>query len=256
MGEHGYRTEEESLGATIVRHRWKGMPAATVLIAVIFIGFPVGLVTAAATGALPMGEDWSFMTYVGSALFAGMPFMGAWFLLDAYRRRNDVAIIYDDGIELLQKGSRQRARFRDVVALRAKVHQQVRNGIPGPMMHRHALRCSDRSELVFTHGFEDIDGLSAKLRQKTAAHLLPRARETLRAGGAVSFGPITMTRDALAWRGATVLWRDLGVVEMAEGSVLATRAGKSWLNEDIANVDNAHVLIILARERDFATSEA
>src|SRR5262249_5797949 len=115
--------------------------------------------------------------------------------------------------------------------------------------HTHTLRCTDRTELVFTHGFADIDELAAMLRKKTAEHILPRARETLREGRAIAFGPITLTSEGLTWRNTKVKWSEIGAVDVAEGSVRVARSGKRWLTEDVANVENVHVLLALAAER-------
>ena len=94
--------------------------------------------------------------------------------------------------------------------------------------------------------------LAERLRAKIAEQLLPRVRESLRAGRSASFGPITMTREGLTWRNTTVAWKDIGMVDVDEGWVSAKRHGIRWLSVQAAEVENLHLLLVLARERDFA----
>jgi hypothetical protein len=238
---------QDQFGARLAEHKWRGFPAASAIIAILFIGVPAAVTLLAATGRLPMGENWSIGSYFGAAVMYAMPIFGVYFLVDQRRRRGDSAVIYERGVALRKKGELRLAAFDDVVALKSLVKQEVRNGIPGPIMHTHTLVMPAGKELVFTHGFTDIVGLLALLRVKTLAVLLPRCRAALRDGRRVDFGPIIVERGGVT-KGTTVHWAELDDATVSEGLLTVRRRGARWMSVAAADVDNIHVLIELVQD--------
>jgi len=188
-------------------------------------------------------------TILGGLLaLVAMPAGGVAILVSAYRLRKNYVRIHEHGFAHRWKDAERTMLYDDVTTIKSKIEQRVRNGIPGPITHRHEISAGKRGPLVITHGFEEVDALIGELRRRTAAPILARAREKLESGGTLDFGAVELSQKAgLQYRGNSLPLAEVGRAEIGGGSlsILAKGRAHPWVEVPYSEVENAETLVQL-----------
>jgi hypothetical protein len=100
------------------------------------------------------------------------------------------------------------------------------------------------AEVVLPPSLEGWPLLAELVFRETIQRLAVCASAAILGGRAVEFGPITVTRDAIAARGRRVAWADVGDVVVAWGRFRVTRKGErlAALDVPLAEVPNPRAL--------------
>lgn len=240
-----YRESEGRLGAIVREHAWLGSgPLAW--IGVVFVAIPAVVLL-----ALPMGENDSFMSYVGLAVFfVGLPALGVAMLVSAYRLRGNAVRLHERGLWHRWSGVESSVGYDEVVSIRSAVVQQIRNGIAGPVQHDDRVRTQNGRLLRITHGFSDVDALATELQRRTLAARLAHARARLAAKETLVLGPFELSRRALFHAGTGKLPLEAGPVFTVAGGIVTVHADEHgvWATERASEVPDLDMLEVLAPE--------
>lgn len=240
-----YRESEGRLGEVVREHVWVGsgplygIGAAFVLVPVIVLV------------ALPMGDDWTPMSWIGAALFFLVgPGLGIAMIVSARKLRLNFTALHERGMFHRWAGVEREVAYDEVVSIESTVAQQVRNGVAGPVTHRHRVRTRDGGELPITHGFYQVDLLVLELRHRTFDARMAAARAELKEGKRVVRGAITLSRKSFACTGSgTLPIESLTSLAVEAGVVTVFASGHGvWATVRASEVPDLDVVESLALE--------
>jgi len=102
-------------------------------------------------------------------------------------------------------------------------------------------------EVTMPDSLDDWPAVADVLFQETIQRLAVCASAVILGGGTMEFGPVTVTRDAIAAGPRRVAWADVGNVLVAGGRLIVVRAGERLptLMIPLAEVPNPHALLAL-----------
>jgi hypothetical protein len=113
---------------------------------------------------------------------------------------------------------------------------------------RFGLRREDGEEAEIGSEFPGVRGLVDVVSREVTERVLPKYVSRIEAGGSVRIGPFTVTREGIAKDGEDVAWEDVGGVEISNGMVQVSRAGRpDGMTATAGEVPNAVAFAELAR---------
>lgn len=174
-----------------------------------------------------------------------LPLASAVSIVNVLRHRDDVVVLHERGLRARVSGVGTRVPFADVVGVKSRV-VRTRGGV----VHDHEVRFAG-GVLSLNADYDRIDALMEAIRERTLEPIAERTREELEAGRTVSFGPVSLEREALVVRGTRLPLAALDRIELRSGVVYvyAKRRPDAWAEQDVSEILNAHVLIALLGSR-------
>jgi hypothetical protein len=124
------------------------------------------------------------------------------------------------------------------------------------LYHRCRLRLTDGTRVNLERPpLSDGEEFCAIVEARVAAARLPGVIGALTVGEAIPFGPITATRDGVAYRGTALGWDDIGGVRVRRLRVrFLRRDGKQAFRARVRDVDNLAVLLAVAAQHRISIS--
>lgn len=169
------------------------------------------------------------------------------------RRR---VLLFRDGVVSVRAGRAERCRWDDVTCLKGGVRETYVNGELRDKTCGYALSCRDGSRVTVASPLRGVEELSDAIEREVTRRLLPQAAEAMAKGETLQFGPISIDRQRIGYKGRAVPWGEVEEVQLRFGSVGVRRAGKAqfeW-SEFLVNIPNARVLLaLLADLREITT---
>jgi hypothetical protein len=110
------------------------------------------------------------------------------------------------------------------------------------------VRRRDGEQVKLNSHFRDIDALCEAIQSRVTDCLLPKAREALRQGRPVGFGPVRLTAQGFDDGGRHLLaWEDYEGATIKEGFLNVRRCGQKsdWFSRPLGEIANARVLLAL-----------
>jgi len=113
--------------------------------------------------------------------------------------------------------------------------------------HTYTLRSADGRTIRLTRHINEIEKLGSMLCQAITQAQLPRAVQTLNSGGALSFGPLSMSRQGIAVGRKLIPWSEIKGVRVINETVMVDRVGKAARGgTPVARVPNLSLFLTLA----------
>jgi hypothetical protein len=105
----------------------------------------------------------------------------------------------------------------------------------------------ENGEVVVMLGehFDDVRALVALIKSKTAEKLLPPLQQAYDSGQAVTFGPVTVSKEAIESGGRRLAWTEVANVSVKNGRLLATPKSGKPLKVRTSNIPNVELLGVL-----------
>lgn len=152
----------------------------------------------------------------------------------------------EDGLELYRGQRRQSIRWEDVQTVWQRLTPQGRR-----VVATYWVRLKTGQTLVFNDRLDSVTELGETIQEEVARLQLPGAIETCRAGGAVPFGPVRVSRQGISKGGQTLEWDDIAQVTLELGALVVRKKqglGPWWLRVWMSRVPNLDVFFGLVKE--------
>jgi hypothetical protein len=168
-------------------------------------------------------------------------------LVRARRTRGLRVFVFPDGLARVQGRAAEVLRWDDVNRVRRvpgvrKGEFSVRSPYQVVLVRR------DGREFEFNESLVGVKDLRALAEDHTLPHMLPPAVDAYRAGEAVGFGAVGLSREGIHHGKRTLPWDAFEGAEATRGrlTVRATGARRPFCRVAIAEVPNPHVFLALA----------
>jgi hypothetical protein len=172
---------------------------------------------------------------------------GVSMLIRARRMRGLRVFVFPDGLARVQGGAAEVLRWDEINRVR-----RVLGARKGEFSVRHPYQLilvrRDGREFEFNEALVGVKELRVLVEEHTLPHMLPPAVEAFRAGEAVGFGAVGLSREGIHHGKRTLPWDAFAGAEAAKGR-LTVRAQGAWMSfcrVGIAEVTNPHVFLALA----------
>jgi hypothetical protein len=90
--------------------------------------------------------------------------------------------------------------------------------------------------------FEDVRAVIVAIKAPVFALLRPPAQETYASGEPVTFGPVTVSKEAIAGDGLRIAWTDVRDAVVKQGCLIVTPLSGKPLNVRVTRIPNVEVL--------------
>jgi hypothetical protein len=141
----------------------------------------------------------------------------------------------------------------DSLHLQQEIVQLVINGVEAPTKYVYSASAPGQGSVRITEFYEDPDVWGPRMQDAVMRAQGPDVLETLREGGTVSFGALSLSRTAVYARGKGNLpWPEVQEVRAAGGLVRIMTTGSSggpvlWSNHLSKQITNLHLFLAVAR---------
>jgi hypothetical protein len=229
------------LGTPLTEH--KGKLFSRFAMAIILTGLGV---FATLGGILALSEDTSLALCVGAfglAVLAGGLFMGGRAFIERDHRVN----VFQHGIIETKGGVEKIVRWDDITAIWQAVTIHKRYGMTVNTTHLYTLQMTGGGQIKFNDSIKNVEQLGNTMQQEVSNRLLPRALETLKSGGTVSFGKLSVSPQGLSNGKETIPWNEIKKVAINRGIITVRKEGKlfNWSNVTVAQTPNVFVFVSL-----------
>lgn len=228
----------------------------TLIVAGILASF-IGIAVLAAVWLLPEKNPAAEMQgrHAGSALGVLLLGVGPVAVFYALRNRRLHVVAGSEGIVLLENDMVSLCRWEDVetvheIFVAGEAQTALQASVRGEG-HVVRVRCRDGTELVFRNYLDDLPWLRKRIEHETLPYLFPPAIASLKNGGKLSFGPLTLDAEGLnAGPEKRLTWEEVSEVKIAKGILTVMRKGKhwTWFKTPRGQVPNAHILLALVQQ--------
>jgi hypothetical protein len=121
--------------------------------------------------------------------------------------------------------------------------------LPGGEAHRYRICTRDGRSLHFDDRFERAGKLGERIRRAVGPRQYQEARERLDNDGQVSFGPLTLARDALVAQGTPHKWKTVREIELRQGRLrIRFKDGDEEKSIPAAHIPNLDAFLALAAQ--------
>lgn len=214
----------------------------------------LGIALVALLWLLPIQNAGADMNGRHSGQLLGLLLAGVGPVLVLYARKYRLlhAVTSSEGVALIENDTVSWCRWQNIetvweTLLAGETSSTLQASARGEN-HMFRVRCRAGKELVFRSFLDDLPWLGQIIKHETLPYLLPPAVAALKAGEALSFGPLSLDSEGLSAGADKFLsWAELKDVQAANGLLVASRIGKrwAWLKVPLGQVPNAHVLLVL-----------
>ncbi|MEU9451897.1 DUF6585 family protein [Streptomyces sp. NPDC048277] len=141
----------------------------------------------------------------------------------------------------------------DSLHLQQEIVQLVINGVKAPTKYVYSASVPGQGPVRITEFYEDPDVWGPRMQDAVTRAQAPGVLETLREGGTVSFGALSLSRTAVYARGEGNLpWSEVREVRAAGGLVRIMTTDSSggavlWSNHLAKQITNLHLFLAVAR---------
>ncbi|NUR00832.1 MAG: hypothetical protein HOY79_31190 [Streptomyces sp.] len=141
----------------------------------------------------------------------------------------------------------------DSLRLEQEIVQLVINGVPAPTKYVYSAGAPGRGSVRITEFYENPDVWGPRMQDAVVRAQGPGVLETLREGGTVPFGALSLSRSAVHARGkGSLSWQQVREVRAAGGLVRIMTTDSSgapvlWSNHLAKQITNLHLFLAVAR---------
>ncbi|MGW0311215.1 DUF6585 family protein [Streptomyces flavidovirens] len=156
--------------------------------------------------------------------------------------------IFDQGLVVVDADGRPTACRWDALSVRQKVVDHYHYGVPQGRSHAYTLKGPDGETLLHPGGIPYPEHWGPAIQDAVTEAQLPIALAAVRRGETVSFGDISVNRDAVTAYGRSVTWDRIRQISVEAGTVSLNVAGK-WLpltSTKVSSIPNFFVFHALA----------
>jgi len=140
----------------------------------------------------------------------------------------------------------------DSLRLQQEIVQLVINGVPAPTKYVYSASAPGQGSVRITEFYEDPDVWGPRMQDAVLRAQGPAVLETLRDGGTVPFGGLSLSRTAVSARGkGNMPWPKVREVRAAGGLVRIMTTDSSgapvlWSNHLAKDITNLHLFLAVA----------
>ncbi|MCX5063076.1 MULTISPECIES: DUF6585 family protein [unclassified Streptomyces] len=140
----------------------------------------------------------------------------------------------------------------DSLRLRQEIVQLVINGVPAPTKYVYSASAPGHGPVRITEFYEDPDVWGARMQDAVVRAQGPAVLETLREGGTVPFGALSLSRTAVSAQGKGSLpWPKVREVGASGGLVRIMTTGSTgdpvrWSHHAAKDITNLHLFLAVA----------
>lgn len=211
---------------------------------VIGLGMIVGGIALMAVDALPGINGLLTAAGVIAMLIGGYQFLSALVSPPQYVWLFDGGMIY-------QKGEgRETIRWEAVEAIYQNTYTYHLNAMPIIRQHTYTLHMTDGRKVTLNRNIQDIEALGQMLHRKLTDQQLPTALETLREGGTLDFGPVSVSGHGLHNGGCLLPWEEIQHIRLVNGQIQIKEAGRTFLRKGVpaSKIPNLYLFLTLINE--------
>jgi hypothetical protein len=138
----------------------------------------------------------------------------------------------------------------DNTSVLQSIVRHTRNGVYTHTTYAYTLTDPDGQRLVLRGGFTRPEEWGAAIQHAVTQAQLPGAVSSLRRGGTLNFGDISMNLESVSARGRTAAWSEVQEIRVRDGLVSLRTAGKwrALSTTPVSAIPNFFVFHALAEE--------
>lgn len=160
--------------------------------------------------------------------------------------RNNQLLMYEHGLVDSCRGKLLVMRYDNINSLFQKIVTTKISGIEAGTDYVYTLKAQNGGTLVINQHKE----AGEYTRNQTFERLMPKAIETYEAGGEVSFGSLTVSKQGLSSRKGTLPWLEFHSIEVNNGRVNIGKKKENgnlrhWVSTEFTEIPNAYVFLTL-----------
>lgn len=207
----------------------------------------IGLGSLATTAALlSFSQEATFALYIGVPGLAAL----AGGLLIGYRafvERDSRINVFQNGMVRTIAGMDKVVRWDDITAIWQSITHHKSSGITVQTTHLYTILLSNGEKLKFSDDVKNVEQLGNMIQQEVVKRLLPKAAETLKSGGTVNFGKLSVSPQGLSNSRETIPWDQVQKVSINHGYITVRKQGKllNWSHITVAATPNVFVFLSL-----------
>jgi hypothetical protein len=163
-------------------------------------------------------------------------------MLVSYSRTARAVVVYDDGFAALAGKRIVRWRWRDVTDI--FTDERLRTGSKTASYSHEFTFKGTYSETLVIDGsrFEDFRQLISLLKADIEPLVLARVRDPYDAGKPVTFGPVTVSKEAIVVNGQAYVWSRISNVSVNKGKLVLEREGAEPVEVEVNAIPNIEAL--------------
>jgi hypothetical protein len=180
--------------------------------------------------------------------------MGGVLLYNAFLRLDMTAVVFQDGVMLIEGKSISSMRWDDMEVVQEGIGGFFLEGIP--LVKTRRLVVVDRTGrgLAFTNALAKFPKLAEIIHEQVVGRQLPPAREKLASGQPVPFGVVTIDGKGLTIDGKATPWGEIESLRIERDCLFVRKQRSFWTVKSgdtpiaLQTVPNVFVLMALATE--------
>lgn len=185
-------------------------------------------VVAAALGAIGLATGIVALAVFGLALAVFIGFRAIQLTIRNRQKKGQQLLLFEHGLICVGRGGRLTSRRWDTTTVYQNIVRHYRNGVPIGTSYVYRLIDPTGDTLALAGGFQRPTEWGPAIQQAVTNARLPEAIATIQAGGALTFGNITLDRQNVSVAGKHIPWAQIQEIRVKDGSVSLRVAGK-WL---------------------------
>jgi hypothetical protein len=159
--------------------------------------------------------------------------------------------LHEDGIVHMHRGTRRVIPWSEIAGVFQAITEVYQDGAYIGTYYKYTLELGDRTRIIYTnYRLQKVSELADEIIERTAALLLPQARQDYQEGKVVNFGPLSVSENGLHSGNNVLQWREVKGVRIKEGYVSVSKRGKwlNWSNAAASSIPNLSVFLALVDE--------
>lgn len=232
-------TELFQFGTPVAEFSSKGRIAAllrdvAIGVGVVAVGVVLAMVGLPEVGILVGVMGGIFMVLRGFAL------LGAW--ISGSQR----VLVFNEAVGYVKGDQVTAMRWDDIREIYQDIYTYRVNFVPVVNRHNYTLNGADGRKIKLTRSIHKIEEVGPMLHQAVTKHQVPKAIDTLKSGGTVSFGPFALNNQGLTMKNKPIPWNEIKSVRVNNGSIMVDRAGKiTWSGIAASSIPNLYLFLTL-----------
>jgi hypothetical protein len=155
--------------------------------------------------------------------------------------------LYSEGFAYIRRKKLDAFRWDQIESMLQSVTRQYYYGIYMGTNHRYTIRGQDSRKVVLTDRITHVERLGDVISDMVTRVKLPVVIAGFKAGGIVTFGPLSVSLQGVSNGRETISWDQVKDVSVNRGIVIVKKEGKwlSWSSVRVANIPNFFVFMAL-----------
>ena len=223
-----------------VTFAWRNLMAGFLCLA----GALLFAVLAVVTSSKPAAGDAVHIEITMTALFLLAALYGFCF---PFFYRSWRVYLYSEGFAYARKRKVDAFRWDQIESLLQRVTRQYVYGMYMGTNHRYTIRGLDGRQVVLTDRITHVESLGNVISEMVTRVKLPVVMAAFKAGGIVTFGPLSVSLQRVSNGKETISWGQVTEVKVNRGIVIVKKEGKwlSWSSVRVATIPNFFVFLAL-----------